>query len=74
MQMQNYNATIKDGFQPMTERFIENKNYLIYIQMSRRIMFSNANPSLYVHDKWMDIVESTKPCQKCPLHTILPTP
>ncbi len=35
------------------------------------MMFSNANLSLYLHNSWMEIVQSIKLCQKCPLYTIL---
>jgi hypothetical protein len=38
-------------------------------------MFSNANPNLYVHGGWMEIVKSIKPCKKCSLHvTHAPNP
>jgi hypothetical protein len=31
---------------------------------------SNPNPILYIHDKWIEVVDSLKLCDKCQ-HTIL---
>ncbi len=40
-------------------------------------MFSNVNPNLYVHDRWVKIVKSIGPCHKTstiynPSHILIP--
>jgi hypothetical protein len=53
MQRWNYNATIKDGIQPMTKKFIENQNYFTYIQMSWKIMFPMQTLAfMYMISEW----------------------
>ncbi len=37
------------------------------------MIFSTPNPRFYIHDKWIEVVDSLKLCQKCQ-YTILFTP
>lgn len=47
------------------DKIVRKKSKLLYIYLDViRNMFSNVNPSLYVHDRWVKIVKSIGPCHK----------